>query len=103
MFLIAGLGNPGEEYRNTRHNIGFLVLDHLAESLGVSFAKSKWQGEAVKTRFASEQVFLLKPQTYMNKSGISVAGATLYYKIAHENVIIVHDEIDLPFGKIKMC
>ena len=103
MFLIAGLGNPGEEYKNTRHNIGFLILDHLADSLGVSFAQTKWQGIAVKTRFAAKQVLLLKPQTYMNKSGVSVSGAALYYKIPHEHIIIVHDEIDLPFGKIKIA
>ncbi len=102
MFLIAGLGNPGEEYKNTRHNIGFLILDYLADSLGVSFSQTKWHGTAVKTRFSGSQVLLLKPQTYMNKSGISVAGASLYYKIAHENIIVVHDEIDLPFGKIKI-
>lgn len=102
MFLIAGLGNPGEEYKNTRHNVGFLFLDYLADSLGVSFSQTKWQGTAVKTIFSGSQVLLLKPQTYMNKSGISVAGASLYYKISHENIIIVHDEIDLPFGKIKI-
>jgi peptidyl-tRNA hydrolase, PTH1 family len=103
MFLIAGLGNPGEEYKNTRHNVGFLFLDYLADSLGVLFSQTKWQGTAVKTRFSGDQVLLLKPQTYMNKSGISVGGASMYYKISHKNIIIVHDEIDLPFGKIKIA
>lgn len=103
MFLIAGLGNPGDEYKNTRHNVGFLFLDHFADSLNVSFCQSKWQAQETKARFAGEQVLLLKPQTYMNKSGISVAGAASYYKVSQEKIIVIHDDIDLPFGEIKIA
>ncbi|MBC8317662.1 MAG: aminoacyl-tRNA hydrolase [Desulfobulbaceae bacterium] len=102
MFLIAGLGNPGSEYENTRHNVGFLFLDHLAELLKVSFTQSKWQALDARTTLSGEQVLLLKPQTYMNKSGFSVSGAASYYKVSSDNIIVVHDDIDLPFGKLKI-
>ena len=102
MFLVAGLGNPGEKYHSTRHNIGFLFLDYLAEKLRVNFTAAKWQAETAKAMFGNEQVLLLKPQTFMNLSGNAVAGAALFYKIPPEKIIVIHDDIDMPFGRVKV-
>jgi PTH1 family peptidyl-tRNA hydrolase len=103
MFLIAGLGNPGEKYENTRHNVGFLFLDYLADMLKVSFSSSKWQAQTAKAHLSGNQLLLLKPETYMNKSGYSVAAAASYYKIPKENIIVIHDDIDLMFGQLKVA
>lgn len=102
MFLVAGLGNPGEKYHSTRHNIGFLFLDYLAEKLCVNFTAAKWQADTAKAMFGNEQVLLLKPQTFMNLSGNAVAGAALFYKIPPEKIIVIHDDIDMPFGRVKV-
>jgi PTH1 family peptidyl-tRNA hydrolase len=103
MFLIVGLGNPGEKYENTRHNVGFLFLDYLADMLKVSFSSSKWQAQTAKAHLDGNQLLLLKPETYMNKSGYSVAAAASYYKIPNENIIVIHDDIDLMFGQLKVA
>jgi len=102
MFLVAGLGNPGEKYHLTRHNIGFLFLDYLADKLRVNFSATKWQADAAKAMFCNEQVLLLKPQTFMNLSGNAVAGAASFYKIPPEKIIVIHDDLDMPFGRIKV-
>jgi PTH1 family peptidyl-tRNA hydrolase len=102
MFLIAGLGNPGEEYKKTRHNIGFLVLDYLSDSLRVSFSQTKWQGTAIKTRFAGSQVLLLKPQTYMNNSGQAVADVINFYKETTDKVIVIYDDTSLDIGRLRI-
>ncbi|MBU0908142.1 MAG: aminoacyl-tRNA hydrolase [Proteobacteria bacterium] len=102
MFLVAGLGNPGEKYHLTRHNIGFLFLDYLAEKLRVNFSASKWQADTAKAMFGNEQVLLLKPQTFMNLSGNAVVGAASFYKISPEKIIVIHDDIDMPFGRVKV-
>ncbi|MBU4264129.1 MAG: aminoacyl-tRNA hydrolase [Proteobacteria bacterium] len=102
MFLVAGLGNPGEKYHLTRHNIGFLFLDYLAEKLRVNFSASKWQADTAKAMIGSEQVLLLKPQTFMNLSGNAVSGAASFYKIPPEKIIVIHDDIDMPFGRVKV-
>ncbi|MCK9295361.1 MAG: aminoacyl-tRNA hydrolase [Desulfobulbaceae bacterium] len=102
MFLVAGLGNPGEKYHSTRHNIGFLFLDYLAEKLRVNFTAVKWQADTAKAMLGNEQVLLLKPQTFMNLSGNAVAGAALFYKIPPEKIIVIHDDIDMPFGRVKV-
>lgn len=98
MKLIVGLGNPGKEYLNTRHNAGYFILDLLAKQIGESFSEeSKFRGLVCKT----QQLILLKPTTFMNLSGQSVRSLTDYYNIPNENVLIVHDDIDQPTGKFK--
>ncbi|MBI5559158.1 MAG: aminoacyl-tRNA hydrolase [Deltaproteobacteria bacterium] len=102
MFLVAGLGNPGDKYHFTRHNIGFLYLDYLAEKLNVNFSPTKWQADAARAEMGSEQVLLLKPRTFMNLSGNAVASAAVFYKIPPEKIIVVHDDLDMPFGRLKI-
>lgn len=97
--LIVGLGNPGIEYRDTRHNIGFMVLDELASRFGASFNEEKrWHGLVAK--FAGG--WLLKPQTFMNDSGRSVRQVCQFYKVASVEVLAVYDDVDLPLGKLRL-
>lgn len=100
MKLIVGLGNPGDKYINTRHNLGFVVVEELSEKMedGSWKLDQKFKSEIVKT----DQFILAKPQTYMNNSGMAVVALANYYKIKTADIIIVHDELDLPLGKIKI-
>ncbi len=100
MRLIAGLGNPGAAYAGTRHNIGFMVLDRLAEKYKVSW-KDGFQGEYAQINLKSAGCYLLKPMTYMNLSGESVGALGRYFKIEPEDILLVHDELDFPYGKMK--
>lgn len=101
--LIVGLGNPGPKYQLTRHNAGFWFADLLARAHGASFsADKKLRGETAEIVIGGHRVRLLKPQTYMNLSGQSVAAATHYYKIEPEHVLVAYDEIDLPPGRAKL-
>lgn len=101
-FLIIGLGNPGKEYAQSRHNVGFMILDHLAERYGVAF--TRYEQKAFVVKVASEQGTLIfaKPQTYMNLSGQSVGALVRFYKVPLEQLLIVYDDIDLPFGTLRM-
>jgi peptidyl-tRNA hydrolase, PTH1 family len=99
MFLLVGLGNPGPEYALTRHNIGFMALDALA---GAASFTSKFHGLSASLTIEGQKVILLKPQTFMNLSGKSVQAAMAFYKIPPENVVVLHDELDLPLGKIRI-
>jgi PTH1 family peptidyl-tRNA hydrolase len=99
--LIVGLGNPGKEYKYTRHNAGFLVIDKLAKTLKCKFSLLKFDGMIAECPFKNREVILLKPLTYMNLSGNSVKPALKNYKIPLENLLVIHDEIDLPLGKLK--
>ncbi|MCD8519729.1 MAG: aminoacyl-tRNA hydrolase [Alphaproteobacteria bacterium] len=101
MILICGLGNPGSEYEKNRHNVGFMVVDAIADEYGIGPFKSKYQGEFAEGRIGSHKVALLKPQTYMNNSGQSVAAAAKFYKIPPENIIVFFDELDLEPGKTR--
>ena len=101
MKLIVGLGNPGAKYARNRHNIGFMVLDEIAADHGFAPWKSKHQGVVSEGRFGSTRAVLLKPETYMNKSGDSVGAAMRFYKLTPEDVIVFHDEIDLAPGKVR--
>jgi len=101
MKLIVGLGNPGAKYARNRHNIGFMALDMIASDHGFPAWKSKHQGVVSEGRFGSDRAVLLKPETYMNKSGDSVGAAMRFYKLEPEDVIVLHDEIDLAPGKVK--
>lgn len=101
--LIVGLGNPGPEYETTRHNAGFWLADHLADDLRASFALEKsFSGLLAKARFEGENVLLLKPITYMNRSGQAVGAVARFYKLAPEQVLVLHDELDLLPGQVKM-
>jgi PTH1 family peptidyl-tRNA hydrolase len=98
--LIVGLGNPGAEYEQTRHNAGFWLVDQLA---GHRLTKeARFHGLATKTRIAGNEVWLLEPQTYMNRSGQAVGALTRFYKITPEEVLVIHDELDLPPGAAKL-
>lgn len=102
MFLLVGLGNPGDEYSSTRHNIGFLFLDHLAAGSGLVFKKSKWQAEVVKGGLWNSPVLLAKPLTFMNRSGDAVGLIARFHDVAASRVVVVHDDLDLPFGRVKV-
>lgn len=102
MKLIVGLGNPGAKYARNRHNIGFMAVDRIAEDHGFSPWKSKFQGQISEGRLGSEKVLLLKPETFMNRSGQSVGEAMRFYKLAPEDVIVIHDELDLAPGKARV-
>ncbi len=102
MFLIIGLGNPGEKYRDTRHNVGFQAVDQLAVALGGSFTESKWKALICKGTIAGQSVVLVKPQTFMNLSGEAVEPIASYFKTPHENIVVIHDDLDLDCGRIKL-
>lgn len=102
MKLFVGLGNPGSKYAGHRHNIGFMVLDRIAQEHGFPDWKSKHQGAVSEGRFGSDRVVLLKPETFMNKSGDSVSAAMRFFKLEPEDVIVFHDEIDLARGKVRV-
>ncbi len=102
MKLLVGLGNPGAKYAHNRHNIGFMALDRIAADHGFSNWRSKFQGQTCEGRFGSQRVTLLKPETFMNLSGQSVGEAMRYLKLAPEDVIVFHDEIDLAPGKVRL-
>ena len=101
-FLLAGLGNPGREYHLTRHNIGFFFIDYLAGQQGWQVDTLKMQGRFCQGRYLGAQLFFLKPQTYMNRSGECVRGFLDYYKIPLEHLLVLHDDIDLQAGRIKL-
>jgi len=101
-FLLAGLGNPGREYHLTRHNIGFFFIDHLAGTLGWQADTLKMQGFYCQGRTFGAQIFLVKPQTYMNRSGECVRSFIDYFKIPREHLLVLHDDIDLQLGRIKL-
>ena len=101
--LLVGLGNPGPEYESTRHNAGFWWLDAAARALDARFSMDKsYQGLVARGSHAGESVWLLKPQTFMNLSGRSVAALARFYRIKPEEILVVHDELDLPAGEAKL-
>lgn len=102
MRLIVGLGNPGPRYAANRHNIGFLAIDEIARVHRAAPFRRRFQGEVSEVTLGSERAILLKPQTFMNESGRSVAEAQRFYKIALSDVIVLHDELDLPPAKLRV-
>jgi len=102
IYLVVGLGNPGREYRNTRHNMGFLALDHLAAHWSITTLKV--QGKAIIStgQYAGNKVILAKPQTYMNLSGQAVSALMNFYKVPLEHLLVIHDDVDIPFGTIRI-
>lgn len=103
MWLFVGLGNPGDKYSKNRHNVGFMILDHIADNYpAFSGFRSKFQGETTEGRLNGQKVVLLKPTTYMNNSGQSVAQAAKFYKIDPNKVLVFHDELDLKPGEVRV-
>ena len=101
--VVVGLGNPGPQYEKTRHNIGFMVADLLAGRVGGKFSAHKRSGaEIVQTRLAGRQVILAKPRSYMNLSGSAVAGLARFFSVTPENIVVIHDELDLDYGTIRL-
>lgn len=102
MYLVAGLGNPGTQYEMTRHNIGFEVIDYIADKYNVKVKKLKFKGLYGEFNLGGEKVILLKPQTYMNLSGDSIRDFASFFKIPVENIIVISDEVNLPAGKVRI-
>lgn len=101
-WLIVGLGNPGQKYEHTRHNMGFLTVELLAEQLNVKLNKVKFKSAYNIVRFAGQKCLVMKPQTYMNLSGESVGEAARFYKIPADHVLVISDDVSLPAGKLRI-
>jgi PTH1 family peptidyl-tRNA hydrolase len=101
-FLIVGLGNPGADYRHNRHNVGFMVVDELARVASIPLRRVQFRAIVGKGSLDEESVILAKPQTYMNDSGQAVAPLVNFYKIPIENLLVIHDDLDLPFGTLRL-
>lgn len=102
MKLVVGLGNPGEKYKQTRHNIGFFVIDRLSERWGIPVQKKKWQALVGEGHRSGEKVVLMKPETYMNRSGAAVRPALDFYRMGVEDVVVIYDDLDLPVGQLRL-
>ena len=102
MYLIAGLGNPGIKYRNTRHNVGFKVINLWAKSLGIRLSGRRFGSKNTRTTFQDKPVILLRPLTYMNQSGKSIRACVDFFDLRAGNILVIHDDIDLPVGKIRV-
>ena len=102
MYIIVGLGNPGKQYENTRHNVGFNIIDILADEYGISVNKMKYKALIGEGRVGTEKVVLVKPVTYMNLSGESLAEIYNFYKVDTSNIVVIYDDIDLDVGKIRI-
>ena len=102
MILVVGLGNPGNQYENTRHNVGFLTVDILAKKLNISVKKLKFKSLYGETRLNTEKLILIKPQTFMNNSGASVREWVNFYKVPPENLIVIQNLIDIPFATLRL-
>jgi PTH1 family peptidyl-tRNA hydrolase len=100
--LLVGLGNPGSRYRDTRHNVGFMVVDHLVEAVDGAAWREKYQGKLAELSIVGNRLWVLKPETFMNRSGQSVGALARFFKIPPSEVLVVHDELDLPMGRIRL-
>jgi aminoacyl-tRNA hydrolase len=101
-YLITGLGNPGRQYKSNRHNIGFMLVNSLADRMDISFSRMESKALVVKHKYHERTIILAKPQTFMNLSGQAVGGLVKFYKIPLDNLLIVYDEVDLPLGVIRL-
>jgi PTH1 family peptidyl-tRNA hydrolase len=101
-YLITGLGNPGGKYEKTRHNVGFVVIDALAQGYGVAFQQEKWDSLYCRVSIAGKRVYLLKPHTFMNLSGTSVARFAEFFKIPNSHILVLHDDLDMHPGRLKL-
>jgi PTH1 family peptidyl-tRNA hydrolase len=102
MKILCGLGNPGREHEADRHNVGFRVIDLLAQRLRISLDQKKFDGLLGQGNLGSERVLLLQPQTYMNASGRSLGAAAHFFKVPVDSILVIHDELDLPFGRLQL-
>ena len=102
MKIIVGLGNPGNEYSETRHNVGFMAVDALADQWGIHLWKKRNQALVAEYRGGDEPVLLVKPQTFMNLSGVAVGELARWYKVAVEDIIVIFDDMDLPIGRLRL-
>lgn len=102
VFLIAGLGNPGKQYTETRHNIGFMVLDQLAKHLGAEFRRMQSQAMVTQTQYQNHKLILAKPRTFMNNSGQAVGALARFYKVPFENMLVIYDDADLDFEVLRI-
>lgn len=102
MKLVVGLGNPGKDYEKTRHNIGFMTIEELARELKVTNSKIKFNSVYGETSISGEKVLLIKPQTYMNNSGIAVRDFANFFKVPAEDIIVIYDDIDIDFAEIRI-
>ena len=102
MILIAGLGNPGTEYDNTRHNVGFKVIDNISKEYNIEVNRQKFKGICGEGFIANQKVMLLKPSTYMNLSGDSIREAADFYKLSSEEIIVIYDDISLDIGRLRL-
>ena len=102
MYLIAGLGNPGSEYENTRHNLGFMVVAELVRRLGIGSLKDKCQSYIAETRINNNKAILAQPQTFMNNSGLAIRGLIDWFKIKPANLILIYDDVDLEVGQLRI-
>jgi peptidyl-tRNA hydrolase, PTH1 family len=102
VFLVVGLGNPGRKYQSTRHNAGFMVIDQMYNRLPPGSARTRFQSEYVETSHQGRRIVLAKPQTFMNESGIAVVQIARWFNVPRDHILIVHDELDLPFGTIRL-
>lgn len=101
-FIIAGLGNPGAQYEKTRHNVGFVAIDYIADKLGVRIDRAKFHALTTEAIIGEVRVLLMKPQTFMNNSGVAIGEAAAFYKIPPERVLILHDEISFDPGMLRI-
>lgn len=101
MFVLVGLGNPGSQYDETRHNVGFMLLDDIAAECSSGFTQTRFQAHTLKTRWQGHEVFLVKPHTFMNLSGTSVAQILSYFKIPEKDLIVISDDLDQEFGAVR--
>lgn len=102
IYLIAGLGNPGREYRENRHNVGFMAVDALAEKLDARLGKVQFKAVTGQARLGERKIILAKPQTYMNLSGQALSSLVRYYKVPLANLLVMHDDLDLPLGTLRL-
>ncbi|MBQ3281500.1 MAG: aminoacyl-tRNA hydrolase [Eubacterium sp.] len=102
MKVIVGLGNPGRQYENTRHNIGFIAIDRISEKLGIEVNRSRFRSTVGEGRIGTEKVILAKPETYMNDSGLAVHDIMDFYKLEPEDLIVVYDDFDIPEGSVRI-
>jgi PTH1 family peptidyl-tRNA hydrolase len=102
MLLVVGLGNPGREYASHRHNVGFMAVEALARRVGADAFRDKFSGTYARAEIAGEAAILLQPLTYMNDSGRSVQAAMAFFKVAPDELVVLHDELDIPFGEVRL-
>ena len=101
-FLIIGLGNPGRRYEKNRHNVGFMLVSRLSVKFGESFGRVESKALVSKSVYKGERVILVKPQTYMNASGVAVSSLARFYQVALENILVAYDDVDLPLGTLRL-